>query len=34
MVIEWAIGLLVYVAFLTFSKSGSILHNLRELFVG
>jgi len=33
-VAEWVIGFLVYVAFLTLSKSGSILHNLKELFVG
>ena len=31
---EWVVGFLVYVAFLTLSKSGSILHNLKELFVG
>lgn len=30
---EWVVGFLVYVAFLTLSKSGSILHNLKELFV-
>lgn len=31
---EWVVDFLVYVAFLTLSKSGSILHNLKELFVG
>ena len=31
---EWIVGFVVYVAFLTLSKSGSILHNLKELFVG
>jgi len=31
---EWVTGFLVYVAFLTLLKSGSILHNLKELFCG
>ncbi|UCE07748.1 MAG: hypothetical protein JSW07_06870 [bacterium] len=31
---EYFIGLLIYIAFLTFSKSGSILHNLKSLFIG
>jgi uncharacterized protein YjbI with pentapeptide repeats len=31
---EWIIGLLIYIAFLTLSKSGSILHNLKSLFIG
>jgi len=31
---EWLLGFFVYVAFLTLSKAGSILHNPKELFVG
>ena len=31
---EYILGLLIYIAFLTLSKSGSILHNLKSLFVG
>jgi len=31
---EYLLGLLIYIAFLTLAKSGSILHNLRSLFVG
>ncbi len=31
---EYLIGFLVYIAFLTLAKSGSILHNLKSLFVG
>lgn len=31
---EWLLGFFVYIAFLTLSKAGSILHNLKELFVG
>lgn len=31
---EWFVGLLIYISFLTFSKSGSILHTLKSLFVG
>jgi len=31
---EWVIGFLVYIAFLTLSKAGSILHTLKSLFVG
>ena len=31
---EWIIGFLIYAAFLTLSKSGSILHTLKSLFVG
>ena len=33
-VLEYLIGLLIYIAFLTLSKAGSILHNLKSLFVG
>jgi hypothetical protein len=33
-VFEWLLGFGGYVAFLLGSKSGSILHNLKELFVG
>lgn len=33
-IVEWILGFVVYVAFLTLSKSGSILQNLKELFVG
>jgi len=33
-VLEWLIGLIIYIAFLTRSKSGSILKNLKDLFVG
>jgi len=31
---EYLIGILIYIAFLTLSKSGSILHTLKSLFVG
>ena len=31
---EWLIGILIYLAFLTLSKSGSILHTLKSLFAG
>jgi len=31
---EYLLGLLIYIAFLTLAKSGSILHNLKSLFVG
>jgi len=31
---EWLIGLIIYISFLTLSKSGSILHTLKSLFVG
>ena len=33
-VFQWVLGFVVYVAFLTLAKSGSILHTLRSLFVG
>lgn len=33
-VFEYLIGLSIYIAFLTLSKAGSILHNLKSLFVG
>ncbi|MFQ5631775.1 MAG: pentapeptide repeat-containing protein [bacterium] len=33
-VTQWLLGFLTYVAFLTLSKSGSILQNLKDLFVG
>jgi len=33
-VTEWLLGFGVYVAFLTLSKAGSILHTLKSLFVG
>ena len=32
-VTEWSLGFLMYVAFLTLSKSGSILHTIKSLFV-
>jgi hypothetical protein len=31
---EWLFGFLIYFAFLTLSKSGSILQNLKDLFIG
>lgn len=31
---NWLFGFLVYAAFLTLSKSGSILENLKDLFIG
>ena len=31
---EWTLGFLVYVAFLTLAKSGSILQQLKTLFIG
>ena len=31
---EYLLGLLIYISFLTLAKSGSILHNLKSLFVG
>ncbi len=31
---EYLLGLLIYISFLTLSKSGSILHTLKSLFVG
>ena len=31
---EWFLGVLMYVAFLTLSKAGSIIHNLKDLFIG
>ena len=31
---QWLLGFLIYVAFLTLSKSGSILQNLKDLFIG
>jgi len=31
---EWFIGLIIYISFLTLSKSGSILHTLKSLFLG
>ena len=33
-VTQWTVGFLVYVAFLTLSKSGSILQQLKTLFIG
>lgn len=33
-VTQWLLGFLIYVAFLTLSKSGSILQNLKDLFLG
>ncbi len=33
-VTQWRLGFLVYLAFLTLSKSGSILQQLKTLFVG
>ena len=33
-VTEWFIGFLVYIAFLTLSETGSILHTLKSLFIG
>ncbi len=33
-VTQWTLGFLVYLAFLTLSKSGSILQQLKTLFVG
>lgn len=33
-VFQWFIGFMVYVAFLTLSKAGSILQNLKDLFIG
>ena len=33
-VFQWVLGFLIYVAFLTLSKSGSILQQLKTLFVG
>lgn len=32
--IEWLMGFFTYIAFFTLSKSGSILHNLKSLFLG
>jgi len=31
---QWLLGFLIYIAFLTLSKAGSILQNLRDFFVG
>jgi len=31
---EYLLGLLIYISFLTLAKSGSILHNLKSLFIG
>jgi len=31
---EWLLGFLIYLAFLTLAKSGSILHTLKNLFLG
>jgi len=31
---EYLIGLIIYIAFITLSKAGSILHTLKSLFVG
>lgn len=33
-IFEYLIGFLVYIAFLTLAKSGSIIHNLKSLFMG
>ena len=33
-VTQWTLGFLVYLAFLTLSKSGSILQQLKTLFIG
>ncbi len=33
-IIEWVLGFAVYLAFLTLSQSGSILQQLKTLFVG
>ena len=33
-VTQWTLGLLVYLAFLTLSQSGSILQQLKTLFIG
>jgi len=33
-VTQWTLGFLVYAAFLTLSKSGSILQQLKTLFIG
>jgi hypothetical protein len=33
-VVEWLLGLISYIAFLLFSKSGSIIHQLRNLLFG
>ena len=33
-IFQWTLGFLVYAAFLTLSKSGSILQQLKTLFVG
>lgn len=33
-VLEYLIGLLIYIAFLTLTKEGSILHTIKSLFVG
>ena len=33
-VTQWLLGFLIYVAFLTLSKAGSILQNLKDLFIG
>lgn len=33
-IFEWLLGFGVYIAFLTLSKAGSILHTLKSLFVG
>jgi hypothetical protein len=31
---EYLMGFLAYIAFLTLAKSGSIIHNLKSLFIG
>jgi len=33
-VFQWVLGFLVYLAFLTLSKSGLILQQLKTLFIG
>lgn len=33
-IFEYLIGFVVYIAFLTLAKSGSIIHNLKSLFMG
>ena len=31
---EWLLGFLIYIAFLTLAKAGSILQRLKDMFLG
>ena len=33
-IIEWMIGLIIYISFFYFAKEGSILHTVKSLFLG